>query len=147
MAAAEDESFTAEEKAAMKERSKELKTAARRRASGTKVDPLVDLLAKIDEMPEPDRAIAMRVHEIVTESAPDLTPKTWYGMPGWALDGTVVIFFQGATKFKTRYCTLGFSDSARLDDGPLWPTSYALAELTPDVERTVAALVTRAVAR
>lgn len=144
MTTADDTSFTAEEKAAMKERAKELKTAARRKASGAKVDPLDDLLAKIAEMPEPDRALATRVHDIVTENAPRLTPKTWYGMPGWALDGKVVIFFQGAAKFKTRYSTLGFNDTAQLDDGAMWPTAYALADLTPAVEAAIAALAARA---
>ena len=127
--------FTAEEKAAMRERAKEAKGGA---------DGESDLLAKIAEMAEPDRALAERVHAIVTGGAPDLTPKTWYGMPAYAKDGQVVCFFQPALKFKARYATLGFNDPAKLDDGAMWATAYALAELTPAVEERIAALVKKA---
>jgi uncharacterized protein YdhG (YjbR/CyaY superfamily) len=137
------EGFTAEEKAAMKERARELK--AEERANKSKAEGESDLLAKIAEMSEPDRSIAKRLHAIITASAPDLTPKTWYGMPAYASDGKVVCFFQGAQKFNTRYATFGFSDTARLDEGDLWPTSYALKELTPAVEAKIAALVKKAV--
>jgi uncharacterized protein YdhG (YjbR/CyaY superfamily) len=120
--------FTAEERAAMKERAKELKAEARAnkdRAAGER-----DVLAAIAEMPKSDRAIGKRLHEIITASAPDLSPKTWYGMPAYAKDGKVVCFFQSADKFKSRYATLGFSDQANLDKGAMWPTSFALKELT-----------------
>ena len=127
--------FTAEEKAAMRERAKEAKGGA---------DGESDLLAKIAEMAEPDRALAERVHAIVTAGAPDLTPKTWYGMPAYAKDGQVVCFFQPALKFKARYATLGFSDKANLDDGAMWPTSYAVTKLTAAVEKKIAALVKQA---
>jgi len=120
------EGFTPEEKAAMKERAKELKAAA------SKADDLAALLAKIAEMPESDRAIAQKVHEIVTASAPALLPKTWYGMPAYAnQDGKIVCFFQAAAKFGARYATLGFNDAANLDDGVMWPTAFALKDLTP----------------
>jgi uncharacterized protein YdhG (YjbR/CyaY superfamily) len=135
--------FTAEEKAAMKERARELK--AEEKANKSKAEGESDLLAKIAEMSEPDRSIARRLHAIITASAPDLTPKTWYGMPAYASDGKVVCFFQGAQKFNTRYATFGFSDTARLDEGDLWPTSYALKELTPAVEAKIVALVKKAV--
>jgi uncharacterized protein YdhG (YjbR/CyaY superfamily) len=135
--------FTAEERAAMKERAKELKAEARRRTD--KVDGERDLLAKIAEMPEPDRAMAKRLHSIVKASAPDLSPKTWYGMPAYAKDGKVVCFFQSAHKFKSRYATLGFSDSANLDKGAMWPTSFALKELTAAEEAKIGALVKKAV--
>jgi hypothetical protein len=127
--------FTDEERAAMKERAKELKAEA---AEG-------DVLAKIAEMPEPDRAMGMRLHAIIKASAPGLTPKTWYGMPAYAKDGKVVCFFQSADKFKSRYATLGFSDEANLDEGSMWPTSFALKELTAADEATIAALVKKAV--
>ena len=135
--------FTDAERAAMKERTKELKAEARRgkdRAAGES-----DLLAKIAEMPKADRAMAERVHAIVTASAPALSPKTWYGMPAYANDGKVVCFFQSAEKFKSRYATLGFSDAANLDEGAMWPTSFALKELTAGDEAKVSALVKRAV--
>jgi len=135
--------FTAEERAAMKERARELKAEARaqkNRAAGES-----DLLAKIAEMPEPERAMASRLHEIITANAPDLWPKTWYGMPAYAKDGKVVCFFQSAQKFDTRYATLGFNDTAMLDDGAMWPTAYALKELTPVEEARIAALVKQAV--
>ncbi|RFA09201.1 hypothetical protein B7R54_08150 [Subtercola boreus] len=144
MTAEDAASFSAEEKAAMKERAKELKTAARRKATGAKADPLADQLEKIAELPEPDRSTARRIHDIVSASAPALTPKTWYGMPGWARDGKVVVFFQSSAKFSTRYSTLGFNDSAALDEGDMWPTSYAIAELTPEVEARIADLAARA---
>ena len=134
--------FTAEERAAMKERARELKAAAR---GTTKADGERDVLAKIAEMPEPDRSMAERLHEIVKASAPDLSPKTWYGMPAYAKDGKVVCFFQSAQKFKARYATFGFSDEATLDKGAMWPTSFSLKELTPAEEAKIAALVKKAV--
>ena len=137
--------FSDEERAAMKERAQELKTQGRRRSGKGKPDGESDLLAKIAEMPEPDRAMATRLHEIITTSAPALSPRTWYGMPAYALDGKVVCFFQSGSKFKARYATLGFGDTANLDDGAMWPTSYALTELTDDVEARIAALAQRAV--
>ena len=135
--------FTAEERAAMKERARELKAeerASKDRAAGEK-----DLLAKIAEMPAPDRALAKRVHAIVTANAPDLWPKTWYGMPAYARDGKIVCFFQSAEKFKSRYATLGFNDAAKLDEGAMWPTSFALKKLTAADEKKIAALVKKAV--
>jgi uncharacterized protein YdhG (YjbR/CyaY superfamily) len=131
--------FTAEEHAAMKERAQELKAEARK-ADGEKA-----LLAKIAEMPKADRAMAERLHAIVKASAPDLSPKTWYGMPAYAKDGKVVCFFQSADKFKSRYATLGFSDEANLDAGAMWPTSFALKKLNTADERKIAALVKKAV--
>lgn len=135
--------FTAEERAAMKERAQELKAEAR--ANKDKADGEIALLAKIAEMAEPDRAIAMRLHEIIKASAPELMPKTWYGMPAYAMDGNVVCFFQSAQKFKSRYCTFGFNDAANLDEGALWPTAFALTELTAVEEARIAALVKKAV--
>ncbi len=135
--------FTAEEKVAMKERAKELKaeaSATRDRAAGES-----DLLAKIAEMQESDRAMARRLHEIISASAPALLPRTWYGMPAYARDGTVVCFFQSAQKFKSRYATFGFSDKANLDEGAMWPTAFALKELTPAEEKRITALVKKAV--
>lgn len=129
----------------MKERADELKAESRRGARAGKVDGESDVLAKIAEIPSPERELAQRIHEIVRAAAPSLSPKTWYGMPAYARDGKVVCFFQSAHKFKSRYPTLGFSDEARLDDGALWPTSFALKELTPAGEATIAALVKRAV--
>ena len=147
-AAATDETpegFTAEERAAMQERARELK-AARRGSRGGTADGERDLLAKIAEMPEPDRSLAERVHAIVAASVPELAPKTWYGMPAYAnRDGKIVCFFQAASKFKVRYATLGFQPDANLDDGAMWPTAFALVELTPDVEARIAALVKQAV--
>ena len=122
--------FTDEERAAMKERAQELKAAARRGPRADKADGESDVLAKIAEMPEPDRAMAERLHAIIKASAPALSPRTWYGMPAYAKDGKVVCFFQSAQKFKTRYATLGFSDKANLDEGAMWPTAFALTELT-----------------
>jgi uncharacterized protein YdhG (YjbR/CyaY superfamily) len=133
--------FTDEERAAMKERAQELK--ARPRAG--KADGESSVLAKIAEMSEPDRAMATRLHAIVKASAPELSPKTWYGQPAYAKGGKVVCFFQPADKFKTRYATLGFSDAAKLDDGAMWPTSFALKELTAAEEARIAALVKNAV--
>jgi uncharacterized protein YdhG (YjbR/CyaY superfamily) len=137
--------FTAEERAAMKERARELKAEARRGPRAHKADGESDVLAKIAEMPEPDRAMAERLHAIIKASAPALSPRTWYGMPAYAKDGKVVCFFQSAQKFKTRYATFGFSDTANLDEGAMWPTSFALKELTATEEATIAALVKKAV--
>lgn len=134
--------FTSEERAAMRERAKELKAAER--GEKDKAEGESAVLAKIAEMQEPDRAIAGRLHEIIKASAPALSPKLWYGMPAYARDGKVVCFYQSAEKFKTRYSTFGFSDEAYLDDGALWPTSYALTELSPSVEERIAALVKKA---
>ena len=134
------EGFSAEERAAMKERAQELK-AEERRADGEKA-----LLAKIAEMPKPDRAMAERLHAIITASAPDLSPKTWYGMPAYANeDGKVVCYFTAASKFKSRYATFGFNDDANLDDGNMWPTSFALTKLTAADEARIGALVKQAV--
>jgi uncharacterized protein YdhG (YjbR/CyaY superfamily) len=137
--------FTDEERAAMRERSQELKTAARRGSRAGKADGESDVLAKIAEMSEPDRAMAERVHAIVKASAPALSPRTWYGMPAYAKDGNVVCFFQSAQKFKSRYATFGFSDKANLDRGAMWPTSFALKELTAAEEKKIGALVKKAV--
>ena len=132
--------FTAEERAAMKERAQELK------AEASRADGESTLLAKVAEMPEPDRAMATRLHEIVKATAPDLSPKTWYGMPAYAnKDGKVVCFFQSAHKFKSRYASFGFSDQANLDDGAMWPIYFALKELTPAAEAKMRALVKKAV--
>ena len=131
--------FSAEEKAAMKALIKE------RKASGNKADAEADCLAKIAEMPPPDRAIAERLHKLIASTAPQLAPKTWYGMPAYAKDGNVVCFFQSAGKFKARYATLGFTDKANLDDGEMWSTSYALKSLTTADEAKITKLVKRAV--
>jgi uncharacterized protein YdhG (YjbR/CyaY superfamily) len=136
--------FTDDEKAAMKERARELKAEARRGAK--RADGEADLLAKIAEMDRSDRLLAERIHAIVTASAPDLWPKTWYGMPAYAKDGKVVCFFQSAEKFKARYATFGFNDAAMIDDGAMWATSFALKELTPAGEKRISALVKKAVA-
>jgi uncharacterized protein YdhG (YjbR/CyaY superfamily) len=135
--------FTDEERAAMKERSHELKTA-RRGPRGDKTDGESDVLAKIAEMPAPDRVLAERLHAIIKATAPGLSPRTWYGMPAYAKNGAVVCFFQSAQKFKTRYATLGFSDKANLDDGAMWPTAFALTELTAADEARISALVKQA---
>ena len=137
--------FTDEERIAMKERAQELKAEARRGPRAKKADGEGDVLAKIAEMPEPDRAMAERLHAIIKASAPALSPRTWYGMPAYAKDGNVVCFFQSAQKFKTRYATLGFSDQANLDDDSMWPTAYALKDLTAASEERIAALVQKAV--
>ena len=134
--------FSADEKAAMKERARELKAEAR--ANKSRADGERDLLAAIAAMPEADRTMAERLHAIVASSAPDLAPKTWYGMPAYARDGNVVCFFTAADKFKSRYATLGFNDSANLDDGAMWPTAFALTEMTAAVEAKIAALVKEA---
>jgi uncharacterized protein YdhG (YjbR/CyaY superfamily) len=133
--------FTDEERAAMKERAQELKAAAR----AGKADGESAVLAKIAEMQGPDRAMAKRLHAIIQASAPALSPKTWYGMPAYAKDGKVVCFFQSAQKFKSRYATFGFSDHANLDEGAMWPTSFALKELTAAEEAKIGALVKKAV--
>jgi hypothetical protein len=135
--------FTDEERTAIKERAKEQKAEAR--ANKNKAEGESDVLAKIAEMPEPEHSMAKRLHEIIKASAPDLSPKTWYGMPAYAKDGKIVCFFQSAQKFKTRYATLGFSDTANLDEGAMWPTSYALTELTEASEERIIALVKKAV--
>ena len=134
---ADKKGFTAEERAAMKERARELK---RDTADGEQ-----DVREKIAEMAEPDRAMAKRIHAIVMNAAPTLTPRTWYGMPAYTLDGKVVCFFQSAQKFKSRYATLGFNDTARLDDGSMWPTAFALKKLTRRDEAKIRALVKKAV--
>jgi uncharacterized protein YdhG (YjbR/CyaY superfamily) len=134
--------FTDEERAAMKERAQELR--AEERANKNKAAGESDVLAKIAEMPAPDRALAERIHAIVKASAPALAPKTWYGMPAYARDGKVVCFFQSADKFKSRYATLGFNDAANLDKGAMWPTSFALTELTAAEEAKIGALVKKA---
>jgi uncharacterized protein YdhG (YjbR/CyaY superfamily) len=142
---AQSTKFTDEERAAMKERAKELKAESRRGSRTTQVDEEKAVLAKIAEMPEADRAMAERLHAVIKSSAPALSPKLWYGMPAYAKDGKIICFFQAAQKFKSRYATLGFSDEARLDDGALWPTAFALTELSPEVEERVAVLVRKAV--
>jgi uncharacterized protein YdhG (YjbR/CyaY superfamily) len=137
--------FTEEERAALKERAQELKASARRGPGAGKADGESEVLAKIAEMPEPDRVVAERLHAIIKASAPALSPRTWYGMPAYAKDGNVVCFFQSSQKFKTRYATLGFSDKANLDEGAMWPTTFALTELTADSEARIGALVKKAV--
>jgi uncharacterized protein YdhG (YjbR/CyaY superfamily) len=137
--------FTDDERAAMKEHAQEQKTAARRGSRASKADGEGDVLAKIAEMPEPDRSKAERLHALIKDTAPDLAPKTWYGMPAYAKDGDIICFFQPAQKFKARYATLGFSDKANLDDGTMWPTSYALTELTKGDEAKIRELVKKAV--
>jgi uncharacterized protein YdhG (YjbR/CyaY superfamily) len=138
--------FTDDERAAMKERAQELKAEARRGPRGAgKAEGESDVLAKIAEMPEPDRGMAKRLHAIIKASAPALSPKTWYGMPAYAKDGKVVCYFQSAQKFKSRYATFGFSDEANLDEGAMWPTAFALKELTAAEEARIGALVKKAV--
>lgn len=137
------EGFSAAERAAMRERAKELKAEAR--ASKDKEQGERDVLAKIAELPEPDRAMAERIHAIVKASAPDLAPRLWYGMPAYAKDGKVLCFFTPASKFQERYASFGFNATANLDDGAMWPTSFAVTELTPAVETQIAALVKKAV--
>ena len=136
--------FSAEERTAMKQRAQELR-AESRHGTRSKQDGESDVLAKIAEMPEPDRRMALRLHEIVKASAPVLSPKTWYAMPVYALDGKVVCFFQAASKFSARYATFGFNDTANLDEGDMWPTSFAMKELTSTVEERIVALVKKAV--
>ena len=128
----------------MRERAAELRTAARRGARGVTDDGDADVRTKIAEMPEPDRSMAERIHVLITEGMPNLSPRTWYGMPAYEKDGNLVCFFQGAYKFKARYATLGFSDKANLDDGQLWPVAFAVTELTPSVEETIVRLVQQA---
>ena len=137
--------FTDEERAAMKERVQELKSEAGRGPRAKKADGEGEVLAKIAEMPEPDRAMGERLHAVIKASAPALSPRLWYGMPAYAKDGKVVCFFQSAQKFKTRYATLGFSDKANLDEGAMWPTAFALKELTAAEEARIGALVKKAV--
>jgi uncharacterized protein YdhG (YjbR/CyaY superfamily) len=136
--------FSEDERAAMRDHAEELKRAARRGSKATDADGEADVLEKIAEMQEPDRVMAERLHALVKASAPELKPKTWYGMPAYAKDGKNVCFFQSAQKFKTRYATFGFSDRANLDDGDMWPNAYAVMELTPEVEQQLAALIKRA---
>lgn len=141
------EGFTAEEIAAMKDRAKEIKKTKR---GGTKADPVVELLEKISEMPESDRTIAGKLHTLITEAAPELAPRLWYGMPAYAKGakngkgGKIVCFVQAADKFKSRYLTLGFDDAANLDDGTLWPTAFAITKLTPAHEKKITELVKKA---
>ncbi|HEX6560257.1 MAG TPA: DUF1801 domain-containing protein [Longimicrobiales bacterium] len=137
--------FTEEERDAMKQRAQELKAEARRGQRADQADGESEVLAKIAEMPEPDRAMAERLHAIIKSVAPALSPKTWYGMPAYAKDGKVVCFFQSAQKFKSRYATFGFSDTANLDEGAIWPTSFALKKLTAVEEAKISALVKKAV--
>jgi uncharacterized protein YdhG (YjbR/CyaY superfamily) len=137
--------LTDEELAALKETVKERKAEARRGGRAKKADGESDVLAKIAEMPEPDRAMAKRLHAIIKASAPTLSPKTWYGMPAYAKDGKVVCYFTSADKFKSRYATFGFNDDANLDDGTMWPTSFALTKLTAADEARIVALVKKAV--
>jgi uncharacterized protein YdhG (YjbR/CyaY superfamily) len=139
------EGFTDEERGAMKERAQELKAAARRGPRGKKADEESAVLAKIADLPEPDRAMAERLHAVIKASAPALSPKLWYGMPAYAKDGKIVCFFQSAQKFNSRYATLGFNDTANLDEGAMWPTAFALTELTAADEARIGALVKKAV--
>ncbi len=141
--ATKNEGFTEDERAAMKERAKELKAA---KARGKAADAEADLLAKVAEMTGDDRTLAEGIHALVKKAAPELAAKTWYGMPAYAKDGKVVLFFQSAAKFKARYATLGFNDSAALDEGDMWPTAFALTTLTPEVEARIEALIRRAAA-
>jgi uncharacterized protein YdhG (YjbR/CyaY superfamily) len=135
-------SFSEDEKAAMKERARELKAESKSR--GAREEGERDLLAKIAEMPPADRSMAERIHAVITANAPDLAPKTWYGMPAYARNGKVVCFFKAAAKFDSRYATFGFEEEARVDDGEMWPTSWALTKLTPAGEAAIAALVKKA---
>jgi uncharacterized protein YdhG (YjbR/CyaY superfamily) len=139
------EGWTDEERAAMKERAKEVKAEARRGKRADKADGESDVLAKIAELPEPDRAMAERLHALIKASAPALSPRTWYGMPAYAKDGKVVCYFTPASKFKERYATFGFNAEANLDEGNMWPTAFALTELTADGEARIEALVKKAV--
>jgi uncharacterized protein YdhG (YjbR/CyaY superfamily) len=139
------EGFTDDERAAMKDRAKELKTTARRGSRASNADGESEVLEKIAEMTEPDRVLAERLHAVIKASAPGISPTTWYGMPAYAKDGKVICFFQPAQKFKSRYATLGFSDRANLDEGAMWPVYYAVAELTATDEARIGALVKKAV--
>ena len=136
--------FTEEERAAMKARSRELKTAAGRGSRASQADVETEVLAKIAEMPAPDRVLAEQLHALITSAAPALSPRLWYGMPAYAKDGSLVCHFQGAYKFKTRYATLGFSDKANLDEGTIWPVAFALTELTAASKATITALLNKA---
>ena len=136
--------FTEDERAAMAERAQELKATARRGSRASKADGEKDVLAKIAQMPEPDRGMAERIHAIVKANAPTLAPRTWYGMPAYEKDGHVLCFFQSAQKFKARYATLGFSDKANLDDGPMWPTSFALKEMSAAEQARIGTLIKKA---
>ena len=136
--------FSADERAAMKERAQELKAETRRGKRPSKADGEADVLAKIAEMPDADRNLAERIHALVKEVAPKLSPKTWYGMPAYARDGSVVCFFQGAQKFKARYSTLGFNDAAKLDNGNMWPTAFALTAMTAADEAKIRKLIKKA---
>jgi uncharacterized protein YdhG (YjbR/CyaY superfamily) len=140
----EADGFTDAERQAMKERAEELK-AAKRRGSRASKDGEADLLAKVAEMPDADRVMAERLHALIKETAPELSSRTWYGMPAYSKDGKVLCFFQGAAKFEARYATLGFNDTANLDEGAMWPTSFALKQLTAKEESTIRALVKKAV--
>jgi uncharacterized protein YdhG (YjbR/CyaY superfamily) len=142
---ASDGSFTAEERAAMKDHAEELKRARGVKGSSNAAAEEAAVLAKIAEMDKPDRVMAERLHEIVKSAAPNLTCRTWYGMPAYVKEGKIVLFFQPATKFKTRYSTLGFTDEAKLDEGSIWPNAYALTDLSPEVEKKVVALIKKAI--
>jgi len=135
------EVWTEEERAAMQEHAKEMKAAR-----GKKADGEADVLAKIAEMPPADRSMAERIHALIKANAPELAPRTWYGMPAYSRDGKILCFFQAAAKFKARYATLGFDEAAKLDEGTMWPTSFALTELTPDAEKRILALLKKALA-
>ncbi|MEU3599095.1 DUF1801 domain-containing protein [Streptomyces sp. NPDC006798] len=142
----EEVGLSADERAALKEHLQEKKKAARRMSRAEKeAEAARDVVAKIAEMPDEDRVIAERIHAVVTAAAPSLAPKLWYGMPSYALDGKIVCFFQAASKFSARYATLGFNDPAKLDDGSMWATSFAITEITPEIESRIAALVKTAV--
>lgn len=141
----EPQGFTAEERDAMKERAKEAKAEARRGAKEDKAEGEREVLEKIAALQEPERSLATRLHALIKTAAPDLAPRTWYGMPAYAKEGKVLCFFQSAQKFKTRYATLGFSDTAKLDDGSLWPVAFALKELSAAEEARIVALVKKAV--
>jgi uncharacterized protein YdhG (YjbR/CyaY superfamily) len=136
--------FSDEEKEAMRERAREIKSEQKKGRRAKTGNGEEDVLLKISKMPEPDRSMAQRIHAIVKATAPELAPKTWYGMPAYARDGKVVCFFQNAQKFKTRYSTFGFNDNAQLDEGDMWPTAFALVKLTPDIESRIASLVRKA---
>ena len=137
--------FTAEERAAVRERAREVKAAGRRGPRAGKADGESDVLAKIAEMTEPDRAMAERIHAIVTETAPELVPRTWYGMPAYAKDGKVICFFKASSKYNERYSTIGFDQAANLEEGTMWPSAWFLTKLTPEDEKRIAALVKQAV--
>jgi uncharacterized protein YdhG (YjbR/CyaY superfamily) len=144
MAEKKSEGFSKAEREAMKERARELK---KEKAQQKREEAEAEVVGKLEEMPEPDRTIGLKVHEIITKTAPDLVPRTWYGMPAYARDGKVVCFFQGASKFDTRYSTLGFNDTANLDEGSMWPTTFAITRMTASNEKAIKALVQRAISR